>query len=283
MSASLSDQEVFTMNKPVNIFQRVKKVVQKILHVHAAFYASAAVMGLLLLFQAMPVKGQTIPIREEPFLPLYCYPPPPDLMAWWPFDGNGDELIHGNNALAVNNPLYQSGYVGQSAIVNYTQYFEAAHSPVLNMGMGDFTFEAWLKVANGYSSTIEVLQKRKTGAVSVGYLVFIYGGKIGLQMGDVFNSHYNYVDTRLINDGKWRHIAITIERDNPSGLIFYVDGIASAPYNPMNRQGSLDNEMVFRVGKQGYVSVDEISLYDRTLTALEIAGIYQAGSLGKCK
>jgi len=94
--------------------------------------------------------------------------------------------------------------------------------------------------------------------------------------------------TRNVNDGQWHHVTATYDGTN---IFLYVDGTldVSAPATGsivpnsepvcigVNAQGTGGLPMYFFNGL-----LDEVSLYNRALTASEIQAIYAAGSGGKC-
>lgn len=68
------------------------------------------------------------------------------------------------------------------------------------------------------------------------------------------------------------------------------DGVLVSSANPTGRRGSLDNTLPLRIGSRSSSvsglflgSLDEVSLYQRVLTANEIQAIHQADIHGKCK
>ena len=82
-----------------------------------------------------------------------------------------------------------------------------------------------------------------------GYHVFLLNGALGVQLGNG-GSHYrcgasnggctNYVSDIPLNDGEWHHVVITIDRDQPDGLRFHVNGELRHVRDARDRQGSLD-------------------------------------------
>src|SRR5262249_35251083 len=84
--------------------------------------------------------------------------------------------------------------------------------------------------------------------------------------------------------GTWYHLAVT--RDPSFDYTLYIDGVAPAGANqPLAIPDSPDG---IRIGSndaghnfQGLI--DEVEIFDRALSATEIAAIYAADSGGKCK
>ena len=72
-----------------------------------------------------------------------CTPPPPNMVSWWPGDGNARDIQGGNNG--VNNGTYAAGKVGQAfsldGISHYVQLNNGFYNPFPATG---FTYDAWI-------------------------------------------------------------------------------------------------------------------------------------------
>jgi Concanavalin A-like lectin/glucanases superfamily len=83
---------------------------------------------------------------------------------------------------------------------------------------------------------------------------------------------------------------VTVDRDNPTGGTFWVDGVAIGTFDPTPHFVSLDNTAPFRIGSRSSSlsgifngDIDEVEVFQRVLSASEINQLYQAGIAGKCK
>jgi len=225
-----------------------------------------------------------------------CVTPPPDLDAWYPFDGNANERILGLNAATNGAVTYGPGEVGNAAVLA-GGYFSVANTPVLNEGMGDFSLDAWVYFPPSWfpaTATVRTLIDKRTGTpLPHGYALFLYHNYPGLQLADSGSgggySNYTSPSLQVATPG-WHHLAVTVRRGDTHGLQFYVDGVPAMGLDPTGRQGNLDNASPVYFGRNvlnGSVSTgvkfDEIEFFDRALTAAEIFGGYKAGPAGKCK
>jgi len=90
--------------------------------------------------------------------------------------------------------------------------------------------------------------------------------------------------TTNVADGRWHHVAVTFNA--PGDQEVYVDGVKDTATRTY--AGNADNGDVFRLGwaetrdSGGYLEyvglMDDVYLYDRSLTAKEVADVYQAFS-----
>ncbi|MFL6844687.1 MAG: LamG-like jellyroll fold domain-containing protein [Allosphingosinicella sp.] len=229
--------------------------------------------------------------------PGKCVAPPPDMDAWYPFDGNGNDLILGKNATASGSVTFPGAVVQQGGLLLApNSYFSIAAGPVLNQGLGDFSIDMWLYVPPhwlpGPHPVRTLIEKRTNAAGNArGYSLFVYNSRIGLQLGDGTFTNYGQVPASAALTPGWNHIAVTVDRDNPKGIVFYRNAAITDTGDPTNHQGNLDNTSPTLIGRNAFgdggtserAIFDEIEFFDRVLQPAEIKAIYGAGRAGKCK
>jgi hypothetical protein len=244
-------------------------------------------------------------VRLEQCATNLCVPAPGNMVLWLPFDETSgitstNLVPGGNQGTQVNGPLATTGFVANSLTFNGTnQYVEVPSYPAINFGTNDFSIDAWVRRAtNDIGTTIRsIVDKRDDPGAGLGqlhgYLLYlaIGGGQLSFQLAD--GNSQNYVSSLTVpNDGQWHHVAVTVDRDNANGIVFYLNGVAGTGlHNPMLRPGSVSTVLPLRVGSifvpgGGYFfsgSIDEVELFNRVLGTNEIAALYNAGSAGKCK
>ncbi|MEM1182252.1 MAG: FG-GAP-like repeat-containing protein [Acidobacteriota bacterium] len=223
-----------------------------------------------------------------------CVAPPSNMRAWYPLDetsGNiANERVANNNGTHVNSPSKLSnGQVdGALDFDGFNDYVRASDNWRLDFGTGDLTIEGWVRTTD--SNGVIVSKRALTGGKYVGYIFMVYNGRLLLQLGDSTSSWANYYSSSIprLDDGAWHHVAVRVDRNQSSGGRMYIDGAQVYSFNPTNRQGSLSNSVnleLGRVGSSSYLdgTLDEITLYNRALSASQIQSIANAGTAGKCK
>jgi hypothetical protein len=243
-----------------------------------------------------------------------CTPAPPNMTAWWTFDGGTGALMHDllaafgtgvdNVGTAINGPTAGPGKVDGGLHFNgASQYVSANSQAELNLGTGDFAIDAWIRTSAQGVQTI--VDKRST--VPIGYALFLYNGRLGLQMGDRSGSSScssNNSASACTNwiapgnwpnaaDNNWHHVAASVSRNSSTGGRLYVDGWLVLVFNPMIRTQSLDNTAALWIASshsnfsssQAFFAgdIDEVEIFKRAVTAAEVQAIFNADSLGKCK
>lgn len=243
-------------------------------------------------------------------------PPNTTMVGWYPFDETSGplalNLATANDGAHVNNPTPVPGMVaGALRFDGIDDYVESPSSIVTNFGPassitacsgsfstcpGDFSFDAWIRVAPG--ATTAVILDKRAGTIPTlkGYHFFLYQGTLGVQLADGIGSGYdNYLSPVLVpavDDGNWHHVAVTVKRKSGSGVRFYHNGNLVGFKNPLGRQGSLVNNSPLRIGTRTAASplsgwfdgeIDELELFNRVLTPVEVKALFSAGPFGKCK
>jgi hypothetical protein len=177
---------------------------------------------------------------------------------------------------------YATGEVGQAFSLNGSSgYVNIPDAPSLDHFTTNITIDLWLKVnqltvnadwrgivTKGNSSW------RLQGTSGANTIYFA-----GTGLSNALKGHRN------VNDENWHHVAAVY---NGTNIYLYVDGTLDVS---TNATGSIaQNNVPLCLGKNAEASpgyyfnglVDAVSIYNRALSASEIAAIYNAGSEGKC-
>lgn len=233
----------------------------------------------------------------------YCRPAPPGcarqpagLVAWWPFEPvQGDvadrdltfERLRGFTG-RLHGATHSAAMVGHGLeLASRGDRAELDHASVTDVGTGDFSLAFWIRSAPG-RGVRTVLDNRRRDGGHRGFSVFLYNDRLGLQLAD--GRHTNMLGPVGAGDGTWHHVGITVDRDRPDGVRFYLDGRSAGPTrDPRSRDGSLSTGRPLRVGANAFDgafpwtgSIDELHFFDRPLAPAEIYPLAAAGDLGTC-
>lgn len=222
-----------------------------------------------------------------------CTPAPEGLVAWWPAEGESVDIVSGNNGTAMNGVSFAPGKVGQAFSFNGSaSYIRVADNPSLHC-TNALTIEAWVYPSSlgtyhnivSKWGLIDALQTSYTTAL-------VPDGRISLAVcasGDTSATPVvGTASTNSIAANQWTHFAATYDG---LALRMYINGICESQvaYN----QGIFPGTEALAIGAAGVFAggevlspfaglIDEVAVYNRALSASEIAGIYKAVSLGKC-
>jgi hypothetical protein len=186
---------------------------------------------------------------------------------------------------------FTNGMVGQAFSFNgESNYVSIPNSPSLNICVSSITVETWIKLNHLTADW------NWEGIVTKGNTSWRLQATAGAKTVNFAASGASpewVTGSRDVHDGQWHHVAGVYDGTNMS---LYVDGTldVSQPATGLISQNS--SPLCIGANAQAYVPscgcnqpgyffdglIDEVSIYNRALTALEIQAIYAAGSAGKC-
>ncbi len=248
-----------------------------------------------------------------------CVRPPNDLVGWWTFDEKIVPLheiasqrvsLPQPNATGlngpptfVNAPKPIKGKVGGALefdgtddLVRVSASTPSGNASPFQVAFGNFSIDAWVKTTQGIGE-LPIVDKRSTiyGAPPTGYRFFLLNGRLAFSMGDAVAPGETVCLSSgpFISDGQWHHVAVTVQRGNPSPAIkLYVDCNLISQCSPGGKTGVLANLNADLLIGAGHAiggpaayfrgAIDELEFFRRALSQQEICDIYNA-RCGKCR
>ena len=200
-----------------------------------------------------------------------------NLVHYWPFNGNTNDAvtsgaINGTNTGATlttdrfgnaDSAYYFDG-TDDSIEVGQAGSFESSDS---------FSFNVWINSTGGGNFI-----RTEGGSGSWGWFVrFVGEGKI--QIWECTSTSYTAETTESYNDGNWHMVTFVRDASNNIGRL-YVDGEEKCHYDMPSGPQSLTSAYPDYLGSCGdgeFFSgkMDEVRLYNKALTAEEVAALYQ--------
>ena len=209
---------------------------------------------------------------------------------WQKFDDNTaigesatkavDSSGAGNNC-TIYGATYTAGKVGQALQFNGTSnYLDCGSASNLNLGSA-LTIEAWIDPAN--TSQLRIADKRGGYSSLTGYSFYTTSNVLVLEYGN--GSTMTELDSkRIITTGSWQHVAVTL---SGSTATWYLNGTVAGMSTGLS--GSIaSNNLKLSIGKnsQNYAffngKIDEVKIYNRALSASEIAADAQTCTATTC-
>ncbi len=208
---------------------------------------------------------------------------PDGLISWWRGEGNALDSAGTNHGTASNGVVYVEGKVGRAfAFDGINDFVHVPDAP--NLRPTSITLEAWAK----FNGTQGPVFGRSWGSgIHNSYVIWQLSGNINGTIGDT-NQAADILSTPFAPlAGQWYHVAFTFD-DATKQQALYLNGalvasgqsFRSVGYDnhPVVIGGDIDNGTVSFLLNGG---VDEAAIYNRALTAGEIAAIHDAGIAGK--
>ena len=229
--------------------------------------------------------------------PPSCSPPSAGMVGWWRAENNGSDAATNNSGTMANGLSFAPGKVGQAfSFDGENDHFDIPASASLNVGSADgMTFETWVKPS---TINMQVVAEWNNGAGGVGSHMWlsvdhtVAGDGVGNIVVNLYDttetSHGILAPAGVMVANEWQHIALTYDKTSGVAKI-YRNGAQVATQNvgAFTPQTSYDLHLGYRASSafQGTYFrglMDEPSLYNRALSAVEIQNIYKSSSAGKC-
>lgn len=224
----------------------------------------------------------------------YAYRKAPNLdglVAWWPAENNPVDIINGNIG-AMQSVVFSNGMVGQAFSLNgINSSIIVPANPTLDVGLGDgFTIEGWINPATTQTGPIaEWIPNNGT-----------YGAHFYANAGGVGTLYANLTDTANANHiiqsppgilvpQTFQHVALTYDKTTGVTRLFR-NGVLvqQANLGIFTPRTSTPFHIGYRTPATPFGPlwfngiIDELSIYNRALSAGELNDIYAAGAAGKC-
>lgn len=209
------------------------------------------------------------------------------------YDGTGykkettiDDVPSGTNIPVTNTADLNK--VGVSLDFNAAYNAVAANNGIHDITTEDIGISAWIRMDTGIqASTTYILQKRLNAAGS-GYQLNMTSGDscvLALFMIDAENDVFTMSGNTALNDNKWHHIAVIMDRSNLANCKIYLDGYEDGTTNKDNAAAlaaadeSLTNTGIFTLGSR----TDDSNYFDGQIRDVILAypvDIMAAGEMG---
>ncbi len=236
----------------------------------------------------------TIAATGNAYAQVSCTPPPSGMVAWWPGDGDGTDIIGGNNVVSsgAGAGFVSPGYVDDAFQISIAgANFQAANNAAFEQQT--ITVDFWVRNEPGFSgSSRYVVSKGAIDCVSATWAFYTSAG--GLQWyirtgGSLTFS--SIIPGGTIWDDNWHHIAGTFDG---ATVRLYLDGAefgggtaapsANVRYDLETTSSDLSFGKYLGTCALNFEGdIDEVEIFDRALEDSEIEDIFDADTAGKCK
>lgn len=240
-------------------------------------------IGLLFLFV---VFGYMAPAADA----WPCIDPPEDLVSWWTGDGTAQDEVGANPGTLMGGAGFAPGMVIPGfSFDGVDDYVNIGDRNTLDFGTAqDFSIDAWIMTLG--SPDVQGILDKREAATSQGYLVSVLtDGSVLLSVGNNV-ARVSVASASKVNDGQFHHIAVVFDRDADAKI--YIDGQFDAAAD-MTVVGDVSNPGTFTVGrgninnppslhKAFHGTIDELRVFARALSAVEVQDAFDSGSDGAC-
>jgi hypothetical protein len=217
------------------------------------------------------------------------------LIGYWPFDEGSGNVAYdfsgnkNNNGTLVGSPTYTDGIIGKALTFNgSSDYVTLKNTASINLGNG-VTFSAWIK-RNAASEPIISSYNGQIAPKGFGLWVGDLGGnEVDFFWGDGSTSYGRATDSDMIENNKWFHVVGVWDGSMNSCANFriYVDGarrdtqdylnVNPGAYSPTTQTLDIGHVQFFSSEAFFNGSIDDVRIYNRPLSQMEIINIYNFG------
>lgn len=199
-----------------------------------------------------------------------------DLVSWWPAENDPMDVVGGNHGIPEGGLGYGPGMVGNAFTFDgLDDAIVVPHDPSLDVGSGDATISLWLKTDTD-DDNVSLMDWRRIGPLR-GLRVFLDEGRPAVHLGDG-SAYAGLVADQTIADGRFHHIAISVQRHTTGGGRLLIDGRDTRTFDLAPVSGVLDSTEDFTMGRSSDAtggaahftgSLDEIRFHHRALPLRE--------------
>lgn len=210
---------------------------------------------------------------------LVCLAPPSGVVSWWPADGDAVDIIGPNDGALLNGATFAPGKVDQAFSFDGVDDFVGADGTGIN-DLQQLTIDAWVKHNSLPPGEIQRYVTLQVGEKAV----LRYDGESGPRQLHFFMNIDGVLRHVQVNNvlevGVFHHVAGTYDG---SVMRLYLDGVEVGSLAVSGTVGAATSVGLSSDEEALDGLLDEISIYNRTLTPSEIQAIVAADSAGKCK
>ena len=201
-----------------------------------------------------------------------CATPPSGMVSWWHADGNYNDAVGSNNGTSGGDVTFGPGEINQGFQLDGTTNSRVSvpDSPSLDLTSA-ITIDAWISFTSPTGRIVDKITAFDTN----GYLLDLVDGQARL-----FVAGYGLESPAVLTPGVLTHVAGSFDGTTMS---LYVNGVLVASLATDGRPIPVNsNPLNFGVDSSGdsnYTGIiDEPRIFNRTLSADEIAAIFQSES-----
>lgn len=229
--------------------------------------------------------------------PPACVTPAPGLLSWWRAEGNALDSADGNHGTPNSaTPFSPAGISGQAFKFNgLADKLDLGDPPSLRL-TNSFTIEGWILASNAPTGPhSQILFRGDTRHCLDPYYFSLQPSRairLHVAANEVLVNPCGVdLESAPVPLNQWLHVAGVFDGDAGS-MSIYIDGVLAAqmttsvkPFAELDPAYTpavvIGNTIGFT--DQGFNGLlDELAVYNRALTAVEIQAIHAAGSAGKC-
>jgi hypothetical protein len=208
-----------------------------------------------------------------------CVAAPSGLVAWWPGNGNADDVVGGDDGAFPGT--YAAGEAGQAFSIDANDWVTCPDVPALDIGT--MSVEVWFR--HDQAGSLDPVVKKSDSSLTNGFALEFDSAGANLLFWVYTSAGWLHAPAAAIPLGAWTHAVGTYDGTN---VTLYVDGMSVGSTADPGLIVPSSNPLMIGCDPSDLTTrtfvglIEQVSFYDRGLTAAEVQALYGSGSLGKC-
>jgi hypothetical protein len=211
------------------------------------------------------------------------------LVGYWKFDEGAGTIASdssgNNNNGTINGAVWTEGRISRGVQFDgIDDYVQVPDSTSLNIANDEISIAAWVKMlGDGTNNGVVVCKQAPAGTSDASYSLDVYPSihtpvgrhvEFAVNVGGSWNA---YVSTSALTLGAWNHVVGTYDG---SKVRIFINGVLDIEYTltgnivPKNGPLYIGHEDAWSPGEYFNGAVDEVRVYNRTLSSAEIWAEY---------
>jgi hypothetical protein len=226
-----------------------------------------------------------------------CLPPPHGMVAWWPGDGNANDVRRDHDGTLVGGAGFVPGMVDQAFQFNGTDGFvRVGDSRAWTFGNGPFTVDLWVKF-DRLGGRDPFIGHDEGGGEFAKWIFWYDAQGHRPPFGPALRFHINSPTLGPLDPvvfpwqpqvGVWYHVALTRSPNTDtraSRYKLFINGVRVARETDSHTIPDAAAPLTIGRAESFFLGgvIDEAEVFQRALRADQIKAIYDAGAAGKCK
>ncbi len=232
---------------------------------------------------------------------LACIGAPPNIAAWWPFNGGpptgtAADVAHADPSRNVAQ-IHTGGSSSVPEMLCFATPADYAVVPAsdqldLNFGTGSFAIASWFNASSSGGGRRMIVEKRARTSSSAyhtrGWALYLDGLQSFLELGT--GASPQIVPGPTVTPDGWTHLVVSIDRATGQGR-WHLDGAPAPAFDFVPHNGSVSNQADVAIGQvssafgtapgfQGCIGA--LAIFSSPLTAAAARKAYDPGPIGWC-
>jgi len=250
--------------------------------------------SILALIACLVLIGAPFSCKKSTTKPVVVTPPPANLVAYWPFSNNTNDISrYSNNGSPTNVTSVADRFGNPNSAYSFdgtTSCITVPDSIRLRLNNTDFTLNAWVKLDSYNSQYLSTIISKRFSGVNNGW-IWGANGNLNSPVGAVYygpgGGNANAVGSVVLNVAQWYMVTCVYSLANQA-MSIYLNGVLNNSSDAIQTpNASIASDLYIGKDNSGSGSqyyfkgtLDDIRIYNTALDLTAIQQLYTATNSG---